>query len=101
MHPHLVLGLPLDADDKRIRQAYLDAIKEATPDTHPERFQALSAAYEQIKDEPHRLRFTLFNRDCPGDSPLDVLLRHAPRHAQSPPLPFALMQEWLRTCSKT
>jgi curved DNA-binding protein CbpA len=100
MNPYLVLRVPREADDQHIRQAYLDAIRSATPDTHPERFQAASAAYEKIKDETSRLRYALFNHDCPGDSPLDVFLRQARLHARFSPLPFELMKQYLRACSK-
>ena len=65
----------MEADDQVIRQAYLQAIKESPPDTDPKRFQAASQAYQKIKDQASRHRHFLFNQDCPGDSPLDVLAR--------------------------
>lgn len=101
MNPYLVLGVPRDADDPRIRRAYLEAIKDATPETNPVRFQALVGAYEKIKDEPSRHRCELFDTSCPGDSPLDVFLRHLQHGARPAPLPFEAMKEFLRACSKT
>ncbi len=101
MNPYLILGVPRDADDARIRQAYLDAVKDATPETHPARFKEIAAAYEKIKDETSRHRYELFNTDCPGESPLGVFLRHA-RLAKRPlPLSFESMKELLRSCAKT
>jgi curved DNA-binding protein CbpA len=101
MNPYLVLGVPRHSDDPGIRRAYLDAIKAATPESDPARFQAVVAAYDRIKDETSRHRYELFNRECPGDSPVDAVLRHlrvAPRPA---PLPFEAMKEFLRSCAKT
>ncbi len=101
MDPYLVLGVPHNADDARIRRAYLDAVKEATPDLQPARFKEIAAAYDNIKDETSRHRHELFNTDCPGDSPLDVFLRHARLAARPAPLSFEAMKELLRSCSKS
>jgi len=101
MNPYLVLGVPQDADDARIRQAYLAAVKEATPETHPARFQEIAAAYEKIKDETSRHRYALFNTDPPGDSPLEVFLHHARLAARPAPLGFEAMKALLRSCSKS
>ena len=101
MNPYLVLNVPPTADDATIRRAYLDAIKLAPPDHDPKRFQAVSVAYEQIKDETSRHRHTLFNRTAPGDSPLDAFIRYLRLCPQRPPLPGDTMKEFLRTCAKT
>jgi curved DNA-binding protein CbpA len=101
MNPYLILNVPLDANDQIIRRAYLDAIKLAPPDHDPKRFQAVSAAYEQIKDEPSRHHYTLFNRTAPGDSPLDAFVCYLRLRPQRQPLPFDVMKEFLRTCAKT
>ncbi len=100
MNPYLVLKVPLNADDQQIRRAYLEAIKRATPDTHPQRFQEVSQAYESIKDEPSRLKFYLFNRCSPGDSPADAFLRYARSGPPLKPLPFEAMKEYLRAWAK-
>jgi curved DNA-binding protein CbpA len=101
MNPYLVLGLPRDASDQAIRQAYLDAVKEATPETNPERFKAVSGAYEQIKDQTSRCRYELFHTDSPGESPLAVFADHARFSPKPAPLSFEAMKEYLRACSKT
>ena len=101
MNPYLTLGVPRDADDQRIRQAYLDAVKQAPPDTHPERFQAVSAAYERIKDEAHRIDDYLFRTACDGATPLDALLRVELAHDRPQPPSFETLREMLRSCSKT
>ncbi|MSU62590.1 MAG: J domain-containing protein [Pedosphaera sp.] len=100
MNPYLILNLPPDADDQAVRRAYLEAIKLSPPDHDPKRFQAVSVAYEKIKDEPSRHRYTLFDRTPPGDSPLDVFFQWAHLRRQFQPLPLEAMKEWLRACSK-
>jgi len=101
MNPYLVLGVACDADDARIRQAYLEALKTATPDADPQRFKIVSAAYAQIKDETSRHRHTLHNFDVPGDSPWDAFARYARLAVKPKPLPFEAMKDYLRSCSKT
>ena len=101
MNPYLVLGLPANAEDASIRRAYLEAVKLAPPEHEPKRFQAVSAAYDQIKDEASRHRYVLFNQTPPGDSPLDALVRYGRLCPQKTPLPFEAMKEFLRLCAKT
>ena len=101
MDPYLVLGVPRDADDQSIRRAYLEAVKAATPETDPERFKAVSAAYESIRNEAQRHAYELFHEDSPGSSPLDVFLTHVRRSPRPAPLPFEALKELLRSCSKT
>lgn len=100
MNPYLVLGVPSEANDQTIRQAYLNAIKESPPETNPKRFQAVSQAYEKIKDQESRHRHILFNRDCPASSPLDVLARYASHRRRLDPLPFDAMKEFLRSVAR-
>ena len=101
MNPYLVLGLTADAEDQRIRQAYLDAIKQATPENNPERFKLLTGAYEQIRDEPSRHNYELHNTDTAGNSPLEACLMHVQAGCRPAPLSFEKMKEYLQVCSKT
>jgi curved DNA-binding protein CbpA len=100
MNPYLVLGVPSEANDQTIRQAYLNAIKESPPEVDPKRFQAVSQAYEKIKDQESRHRHILFNRDCPASSPLDALARYASQRRLEP-LPFDTMKEFLRSVARS
>ncbi len=97
MNPYHVLGVPAEADDATIRAAYLKGVKEYPPDLHPTQFQAISSAYDRIRDEPARLNYFLFNKDCPGDSPLDVLRRYATARPVPPPS-LETLKTWLREC---
>jgi DnaJ-class molecular chaperone len=100
MNPYLVLSVPRDTDDARIRQAYLEAVKATPPETQPARFKEIAAAYEKIKDEPSRCRHELFDTDCPGDSPLDFFLRHTRLTVRSSPPSSEAMKEFLRACAQ-
>lgn len=59
--PYQILGLPAGSDDEAIRRRYLELVKQFTPEHHPERFAAVRAAYERLKDSTTRLRRRLFD----------------------------------------
>ncbi len=101
MNPYLVLNVPLEATDQQIRKAYLEAVKEASPDSNPKQFQAVSVAYGQIKDEPSRHLYYLLNTDAPAESPLEAFLKYAQLRPQSKPPSLESMKEYLRSCAKT
>ena len=58
--PYAVLGLPDDSDDEAIRRRYLELVRQLSPEQHPEKFAAIRAAYESLKDLNTRLRYRLF-----------------------------------------
>jgi curved DNA-binding protein CbpA len=58
--PYGVLGLPADSDDEMIRRRYLELVRRFSPEHHPERFAAIRAAYERLRDLDTRLRYRLF-----------------------------------------
>jgi curved DNA-binding protein CbpA len=58
--PYQVLGLPPEADDEAIRRRYLELVRQYSPEHHPEKFAAVRAAYEQLRDQSTRLRHRLF-----------------------------------------
>jgi curved DNA-binding protein CbpA len=58
--PYQVLGLPPDSDDETIRRRYLELVRQFSPEHHPEKFAAVRAAYEQLRDMDTRLRYRLF-----------------------------------------
>ena len=99
MNPYTILGVGPSAGDHEIRRAYIEAIKQAPPDVDPERFAVLNRAYESIKDEKSRHKYALFNKECPGDSPLDALVRNARLQSPPRPLPLDAMKEFLRKCA--
>ncbi|MDR3638171.1 MAG: DnaJ domain-containing protein [Isosphaeraceae bacterium] len=60
-NPFDVLGVPADAGEVEIRQRYLALVREFPPDRAPERFAAVRAAYEEVRDPARRLETQLFS----------------------------------------
>lgn len=58
--PYQVMGLAADSDDETIRRRYLELVRQFSPEQHPEKFAAIRAAYESLKDLNTRLRYRLF-----------------------------------------
>ncbi len=58
--PHAVLGLPSDCDDENIRRRYLELVRQFSPEHHPEKFAAIRAAYERLRDRNARVYYRLF-----------------------------------------
>lgn len=59
-NPYTVLGLAPDSDDEAIRRRYLELVRQYSPEHHPEKFAAIRAAYESLRDLNTRLRYRLF-----------------------------------------
>lgn len=51
---YLTLNLSFPATDEAIRQAYLELVKQYPPERYPKEFEAISEAYEALKDETTR-----------------------------------------------
>ena len=52
--PYSVLGLKRGASHDDIRRAYFRKVREHPPETAPETFQAIRAAYEQLRSAEQR-----------------------------------------------
>lgn len=61
--PYDVLGLPRHAGEEEIRRRYLELVRESPPDRDPERFAAVRAAYDAVRDPVRRLEAQLFELD--------------------------------------
>jgi curved DNA-binding protein CbpA len=66
--PYETLGLRRDADESEIRRRYLELVREFPPDRAPERFTAVHAAYEAVRDPARRLESRLFQTETTDDS---------------------------------
>ena len=66
--PFEVLGLPKDAGEGEIRQRYLELVRAFPPERAPERFAAVHAAYQALRDPAARLESQLFDFECKTDS---------------------------------
>src|SRR5436190_8892069 len=58
--PYETLALPPDADDETIRRRYLELVRQFSPEHHPEKFAAIRAAYDSVRNLDTRLRHRLF-----------------------------------------
>lgn len=60
--PYQVLEVPVEADDATVRRRYLELVRQFPPEHEPERFAAIRAAYEKLKDRDSRARLRLFDQ---------------------------------------
>jgi len=58
--PYEILDIPPHADEAEIRRRYLELVREFPPDRAPERFAAIRAAYDEVRDPARRLSAMLF-----------------------------------------
>ncbi|BFI96648.1 MAG: hypothetical protein RSP_21580 [Rhodanobacter sp.] len=72
MSPFEQLGLPPDADERMIKRAYAQRLRDTRPDSDPEGFQRLHAIYQAALAQ------------CEG-KPLAETVRHAPSHEATTP----------------
>ncbi len=75
--PWSILGVSLEADDEKIRDAYLSRVKEHPPDRSPTEFEKIRDAYDQLKDPYRRARHLILA--ATPDKPLESLLDDEPR----------------------
>ena len=66
--PHEILNLDPDAGEAEVRRRYLELVREFPPDRAPERFAAIHAAYEALRDPARRLQVQLFHPETKTDS---------------------------------
>ena len=83
--PYAVLGLSPDDDDETIRRRYLELVRQFSPEQHPEKFAAIRAAYESLRDVTTRLRHRLFEagKKETVDALIEELACHSPRRRLS------------------
>jgi len=101
MNPYLILRVSPDAGDAEIRRAYLEGIRNFPPEREPARFQAISHAYGQIRDEKSRLQYRLFDRSPPAATPFKVFVEFCAASPVEKPLDFEAMKAFLRSCTTT
>jgi curved DNA-binding protein CbpA len=66
--PYEIFGLTADAGEAEIRQRYLELVRRFPPDQAPERFAAVHAAYDALRDPARRLHDQLFMFETKNDS---------------------------------
>jgi curved DNA-binding protein CbpA len=63
--PYAVLGLKRGASHDEIRRAYFRQVREHPPETDPEGFKTLRAAYEQLRSAEQRAETDLYLLQAP------------------------------------
>ncbi len=58
--PYAVLGLTRGASPRQIKRAYFDLVRDYSPETDPEAFKAIRAAYEKLRKAEVREETDLF-----------------------------------------
>jgi curved DNA-binding protein CbpA len=58
--PYSILGLERNADANQIKRAYFRLVREYPPESEPEKFQQIRAAYEQLRTPERRSHADLF-----------------------------------------
>jgi curved DNA-binding protein CbpA len=66
--PYEVLELPRHAGEGEIRKRYLELVRAFPPEQAPERFAAVHAAYQALRDPAARLEAQLFGLELTSDS---------------------------------
>ena len=88
-----VLGVALEAGNDEIRFAYLQKVKEHSPDRSPREFERVRDAYEMLRDPKQRIRNLLLSAN--PDQRLVSLLegRQAERRFTGPAPWLAVLRE--------
>jgi len=84
--PYETLSLTQDASEAEIRRRYLELVREFPPDRAPERFAAVHAAYEALRDPARRLQTQLFRFETTVDS-FEVMATDLHRRLRAARLP--------------
>lgn len=63
--PYDILDVSETATDIEIKSAYLQKVKQYTPEQAPEQFQIIRKAFEKIQTHRQRLGYQLFESDPP------------------------------------
>jgi len=83
--PYETLGLSRQAGDEEIRARYLELVREFPPDRAAERFAAVRAAYEQLRDPAVRMRSLLF--EAGGEESIPAMVADIRRRLRAARLP--------------
>lgn len=93
-NPYVVLGVPPDCDDEAIRRRYLELVKQFPPERQPEKFAAVRAAYENLRDLKTRLHYRLF--EAGQQESVDVITEEIACRTRRRLSLETLLSEWKR-----
>ena len=83
--PFEILGLAPGAASDEIRQRYLELVREFPPDRAPEKFAAIRAAYDDLRDPIRQLARQMFTLGT--DDSFEALARDLRSRILRPDLP--------------
>lgn len=90
--PHEALGLAPDASEAEVRRRYLELVRQFPPDQAGERFAAIHAAYEAVRDPERSLHERIFRFESPVNS-LEAIEDDLRRRLKNARLPVAQLLE--------
>jgi curved DNA-binding protein CbpA len=67
--PYRVLGVDRNADGAQIKKAYFQLVREYSPESAPEQFQRIRAAYDQLRSPERRAQADLLLLQPPPPAP--------------------------------
>ncbi len=92
-----ILEVSQTADDKEIKQAYLNKIKQFPPE-QKQQFQRIHQAYTEIKDHKSRLSYKLFKQN---EADFNALLNQAINIPTQQSMTAEQLNTLLSVCSDT
>jgi curved DNA-binding protein CbpA len=91
--PYEQLGLPPGADDAQIRRRYLELVREHPPDRAPEKFAAIHAAYDSLRDPARRIESKVLDLHSRAHS-LEAISAQLHDRLRDARLPVSLLVAW-------
>lgn len=88
VHYH-TLGVSPDCSEADLRKRYLELVRQYPPETHGEKFSAIHAAYEKLKDPLASLPEMLFSLEA--DDSIDRIIASVLTDVRSERLPTAML----------
>ena len=79
-----VLNLSATANEQEIRARYLELVRKFPPDSAPDRFAEIRAAYDELSDPRQQLRRTLFR---PTEDALSAIIADVSTASQARRIP--------------
>lgn len=67
--PYVVLGIARDADQDTIKRAYFEQVRAHPPETDPDHFKTIRAAYENLRTPERRAQTDMFLLQPPPLAP--------------------------------
>jgi len=78
LDPYVVLGVNTDASDDQIKSAYFAQVRAHPPETDPQAFKRIRAAYDRLRDPQKRREADMFRVQAWPEPSLKAVLAAAP-----------------------